>query len=119
MLVADPTFLEQTDHQHDLSVTSVGFELVGDLDLARFNSWISALLAAKGVDIFRSKGILSVAGEDDQLVFQGVHMLIDSASGRAWGSQEERVSRLVFIGRHLDVDELERGIRRCLIGAAA
>jgi G3E family GTPase len=117
VLVNDPTFLEQSEHQHDLSVTSVGFELPGELDAEAFNTFIGTLLAEKGVDIFRSKGILAVAGEASRFVFQGVHMLIDSDEGPAWGADEERVSRLVFIGRNLDRDELDRGVRACLVGA--
>lgn len=116
VLMADSTFLEQSEHQHDLSVTSVGLEVAGALDAEAFNDWIGALLAERGVDIFRSKGILSVAGEDSQLVFQGVHMLVDSDTGPHWGDQP-RVSRMVFIGRNLDRDELERGVRDCLVGA--
>lgn len=118
VLVNDPTFLEQADHEHDLSVTSVGFELPGELDADRFNAFIGTLLAEKGVDIFRSKGILAVAGEENRFVFQGVHMLIDSDEGPAWAPAEDRVSRLVFIGRNLDRDELDAGVRACLVEPA-
>jgi G3E family GTPase len=117
VLGLDPTFLEQSEHQHDLSVTSVGFELPGEMDADRFNSWIGTLLAEKGVDIFRSKGILAVAGEENRFVFQGVHMLLDSDEGPAWAEDEQRVSRLVFIGRNLDRAELDAGVRACLVGA--
>jgi G3E family GTPase len=111
----DPTFLEQTDHMHDLSVGSVGFECDGDLDSDLFNRWLGQLLGEKGVDIFRSKGILSIHGADRRWVFQGVHMLIDSSPGQPWEPSEPRLSRLVFIGRNLDRDALERGVRDCLV----
>jgi Cobalamin synthesis protein cobW C-terminal domain len=62
VLEMDPTFLEQTERLHDTSVTSVGIELEGDLDPERLNAWIFRLLREKGVDIFRSKGILAVPG---------------------------------------------------------
>ena len=38
----------QSEHQHDASVTSVGFNQVGDLDLDKTNSWIAKLLTLKG-----------------------------------------------------------------------
>ena len=117
VLVADPMFLEELDHQHDLTVTSVGIERAGDLDEERLNSWLRNLLGTRGVDIFRSKGILAIAGRANRFVFQGVHMLIDSDDGQPWGA-EERVNRLVFIGRNLDRAELESSFTKCLVDAA-
>ena len=113
-LAVDPAFLLDGDHQHDRSVTSVGVEIPGELDGERVNAWFSALLREKGVDIFRSKGILAFRGEEKRFVFQGVHMLIDTASGPAWGEGEQRNSRMVFIGRNLDRAELESGLRACM-----
>ncbi|MGY4711305.1 CobW family GTP-binding protein [Mycolicibacterium sp. CBM1] len=114
VLTDDPGFLEQTDHQHDQTVTSVGIQIDGDVDVERLNAWLGELLASKGVDIFRSKGILALAGQDRQYVFQGVHMLFDGNTGRSWGGGEQRVNKLVFIGRNLDRSELESGFRSCL-----
>ena len=33
---------------------------------AQLNKWLSNLMMAKGVDLFRSKGILSIQGSDDK-----------------------------------------------------
>ena len=77
-----------------------------DLDIDRLNEWLGELLRTKGTDIFRSKGILSIADWDERYVFQGVHMLLDG---------EERRNRLVFIGRNLDRESLEAGFRSCLV----
>ncbi len=116
VLADDPEFLDpEAEHQHDLSVTSVGFEIEGDLDLERLNEWLSNLLRTKGTDIFRSKGILSVAGMDERYVFQGVHMLLDGQPQGTWPDNESRRNRLVFIGRNLDRDELETSLRSCLV----
>jgi G3E family GTPase len=109
----DPAFLAQGDHQHDLSVTSVGFNLPGELALEPLQTWLGELLASKGIDIFRSKGILAVAGMAERYVFQGVHMLFDGIAGQPWGDAE-RVSRVVFIGRNLNRGELEAGLCACL-----
>lgn len=87
------------------------------MDEDRFNAWLRTLLIEQGVDIFRSKGILSVEGYDSRFVFQGVHMLVDADKGQPWGS-EPRINRLVFIGRNLDRQELESGFRSCLVGSA-
>ncbi len=113
VLELDPAFLLQGDHQHDQSVTSVGLEVAGDVDGDRLNAWMSRLLRERGVDIFRSKGILAFAGEERRHVFQGVHMLIDSSAGAPWGD-EPRTTRMVFIGRNLDRAELEAGLLACV-----
>jgi G3E family GTPase len=118
VLADDPQFLTETEHQHDVTVTSVGIDLEGDVDGDRLNKWLGGLLRTRGADIFRSKGILAVAGSTQQYVFQGVHMLLIGESGREWRDGEVRRNRLVFIGRHLDRDELEGGFADCLLGAA-
>jgi G3E family GTPase len=117
ILADDPSFLTDTEHQHDTTVTSVGIDLPGELDEDRLNRWLGELLRAKGVDIFRSKGILAMAGAPKQYVFQGVHMLLDSEFGRDWRDGELRRNRLVFIGRNLDRAALERGFAACLAPA--
>ena len=38
----------------------------GDLNMERTNAWVAKLLQEKGVDIFRMKGVLSMAGCDDK-----------------------------------------------------
>jgi G3E family GTPase len=113
----DPKFLTDTEHQHDLTVTSVGIDVVGELDGERLNRWVSTLLREKGVDIFRMKGILALAGEDEPYVFQGVHMLMDSRPFGTWSPGEERRNKMVFIGRNLDRAELEASFSACLVGA--
>ncbi len=63
------------------------------MDPRKLNAWLSMLLRVKGVDIFRLKGILHMAGSEQRYVFQGVHMqggtaraTFDGAAGtrRTW-----------------------------------
>lgn len=82
------------------------------IDLHKFNEWISALLQKDGEKIFRMKGILNMHGFDHQFVVQGVHMLFDGELGPTW-ADGERKSRLVFIGRGLDAENLEREFLNC------
>jgi G3E family GTPase len=100
-------------HTHDDTVTSVGIELDGEVDPDKFNGWLGKLLREQGVDIFRSKGILNMKGDDKRFVFQGVHMLLDGNSDRPWG-KARRVNQLCFIGRKLDRAALNAGFRSCL-----
>ncbi len=116
VLADDPEFLDpDAEHQHDLSVTSVGIEAEGDVDLDRLNEWLFEFLRTKGTDIFRSKGIVSIAGWDERYVFQGVHMLLEGDAQGAWQDGAERRNRLVFIGRNLDRQSLEASFSSCLV----
>jgi len=99
-------------HEHDDSVSSVGLAAPGDLDASRFEGWITTLLRGKGADIFRMKGIVSLEGQPNRFVFQGVHMLFDGEPDRPWGD-EQRHNQLVFIGRDLDRAELAQGFQAC------
>ena len=101
------------DHEHDDEVTSVGITTGGDLDSDRLNDWLGNLLQTKGLDIFRMKGILSIKGQPNRFVFQGVHMLFDGRPDRPWGG-EARYNSLIFIGRNLDRAELTEGFEACL-----
>jgi len=116
VLEADGEFLrDEQDHQHDSSVSSVGIECGGECDLERLNAWIASLLKEKGVDIFRTKGVLAVKGCSSRFVFQGIHMIFGGQPQGEWPEGEPRRNRLVFIGRNLDRAELEGGFRATLV----
>jgi G3E family GTPase len=102
------------DHEHYPGVSSVGIEEPRPLNPAAFNAWLSMLLQTEGPNIFRMKGILHFAGEPRRVVFQGMHMLFDAEADRLWKQDEERVNRLVFIGKHINREQLVRGFRSCL-----
>ena len=103
------------EHSHDEDVASVGINMGGELDGRRLNDWIGGLLARKGQDIFRCKGVLAVRGSDKRLVFQGVHMTFDAKFDQPWGAAP-RTNIFVFIGRNLDRDELIGGFKSCMVG---
>ena len=103
-------------HEHDSGIGSVSLACARPMDGDRVGDWLTALLAERGQDILRAKGIIDVAGEDRRLVFQAVHMMLDGDYQRAWGPGERRRSRLVFIGRKLDGDALRAGFEACAAG---
>ncbi len=61
-------------------VTSIGIQMEGECDMAKLNEWLSKLLQERGVDLFRSKGILSIAGTNDKCVYE----LKCASSSAAW-----------------------------------
>ncbi|MGF1488358.1 MAG: CobW family GTP-binding protein [Prochloraceae cyanobacterium] len=114
-LEIDPEFLNEDAHEHDETVKSFAIVESGALDGQKLNNWLGKLLQTRGVDIFRMKGILNIAGEDQRFVFQGVHMLFDGKPDRLWKKEENRKNELVFIGRNLDETQLREDFRQCLV----
>lgn len=114
-LKIDPDFLDELAHEHDQTVSSMALVESGELDGEKLNDWLGELLRDHGPDIFRMKGILNVAGEDNRFVFQGVHMLFDGRPDRPWRSDESRKNELVFIGRNLEQLQLADRFRACLV----
>lgn len=113
-LEIDPDFLGEDAHEHDDTVGSIALVEPGAIDGEKLNAWLSNLLQTQGPDIFRTKGILNIAGEDRRFVFQGVHMLFDGRADRPWKASETRQNELVFIGRNLDENQLREDFRACL-----
>ncbi len=113
-LEVDPNFLSEDAHEHDETVYSIALVEKGKLDGDKLNQWLSNLLQTKGPDIFRMKGILNIAGEDERFVFQGVHMLLDGKPDRLWKEGEQRQNELVFIGRNLDETQLKKDFLACM-----
>lgn len=106
------------DHVHDESITSVGIEVEGELMATKVNEWFAELMATRGPDLYRFKGVLSLKGDPNRFVFQGVHMTLDGTPGTPWGDAT-RVNKLIFIGKDLDRAALEEGFKKCLASGAA
>ncbi|WP_445241714.1 CobW family GTP-binding protein [Microcoleus vaginatus] len=114
-LEIEPDFLGEHTHEHDESVTSVAIVESGAIDRNKFSDWMEELLRTQGPNIFRTKGILNVAGDNQRFVFQGVHMVFDGRPDRPWKATETPKNELVFIGRDLNENQLRDDFRKCLV----
>jgi G3E family GTPase len=101
-------------HRHTADISTVSIVLPGDLDGVKVSQWFRELIAESGPNIMRMKGILNLRNDPDQFVFQGVHLLFEGRPGRQWAPAEERVNRLVFIGRDLDGRKITEGFKGCV-----
>ena len=120
VLEIEPDFLEHFhEHEHDDHVTS--FSLLSEEPLVpeKFFPWIQSVAQHFGIDMLRMKGIIAFADDDDRYVMQGVHMLLEGDHQRPWKADENRLTRMVFIGRDLPRDIIEDGFRRCVVDSRA
>ena len=107
------------DHAHDSDIDSVSLVSYAPVDRSRIEAWLTSLVATRGQDILRAKGIIDVEDEPRRLVFQAVHMLLEADLQKTWKPDEARHSRLVFIGRHLDQIAMQAGFDACIATASS
>ena len=101
-------------HYHDEEMQSVSLKTDKPLDPDKFFPWVQDLVATEGQNILRCKGILAFKDDPARFVFQGVHMILDGDHQRAWGKDEKRESRIVFIGRNLPEEAIRAGFEACV-----
>ena len=105
--------LDEHEHSHDPSLESASFTFERPFERAKLEQWVKALLAERGDDIYRMKGILAFANEPRRYVLQGVHRITDLKPADVWGD-EKPVSKLVLIGRGLDRNALQKALAETL-----
>jgi G3E family GTPase len=113
----DPRALEPCDdqsrgehsHRHDGDVHAVALILDEPLDWLGFGVWLTMLLQARGQDVLRVKGFLDVGGDGPLLLNAVQHVVHDPVHLPAWPDDDRR-SRLVFIGRGLGREELQASL---------
>jgi G3E family GTPase len=79
------------------------------LDWTAFGVWLTMLLAARGGDVLRVKGLLDVGGSGPLLLNGVQHVVHPPTHLERWPDGDRR-SRIVFIGRALDRGALESSL---------
>jgi G3E family GTPase len=111
----DPQFLDtDADHEHDKTVTSVGIDIEGHVDLGAFQDWLMKLLKDDGANMYRMKGILAVNGAKERFVYHAVHMIFSGDFTDPWEENEPRSCKLMFIGKNIDEAALRASFTECL-----
>ncbi len=114
ILQIEPDFLGEDHHVHDDSVQSFVFSSTKPFDQDRLQEFFRSAISRVGRDLMRYKGIVAFEGLDHRVIFQGIHMLMNSDVGSPWAPGEARASKLVFIGRKLPEAEMIADLTACL-----
>ena len=102
--------IESNDKKHDHSIENYCFKSELAFNQMKLASWLDAFLQFNSDTIYRVKGILNIAGVDNKIVLQSVHTQIQATVGRAWENNESRESKLVFIGKCLNTEVIEKNL---------
>ena len=102
-------------HHHDDDVKSFVFRSERAFDAAKLEDFLGAIVNIYGPRMLRYKGVLHMQGTERKVIFQGVHQLMGSDLGPAWGAEETKLSKMVFIGIDLPKDILLQGLEQSLV----
>ncbi|POY35512.1 GTP-binding protein [Solitalea longa] len=100
----------QTSHE---DVVSHAFVFDQPLDLLKFRHWLNVLLVIQGESFYRVKGVMNFAGLDERHIVQSVMKNATYTLGSDWEQGMVRTSKIVFIGKKLRRDLLEKGLKNC------
>jgi len=101
-------------NQHLDNIHSLSIEIVEPLQKELLLDWFSFFIMRYEERLLRFKGILNFKDHNNRTIFQGIHSLFDATLDREWLDDEQRVTRIVFIGRDLPEDEIRSGIKSCI-----
>ncbi len=96
---------------HDNRIVSASVEVAEPLQDENFNRWLETLMALRGSNILRTKGIVFLDGIEKPFVFHGVQKRFNPPVPLDTWAGGPRTSRIVVIGRDMAAAELQDSFR--------
>jgi G3E family GTPase len=98
-------------NRHDAHIQAFCLTWEAPLHWQGVGMCLEMLIATRGENLLRVKGILNLVGQDRPVVIHGVqHLFHEPTLLAAWPEGDDRRSRLVFITRDLDRDTVAEGL---------
>ncbi len=101
-------------HEHTKEINSQTFIFDKPFDPASLDRHLFVYLMFQSAGLYRMKGLFWIEGSDDQYLAQSVGKQLDFEVYRPWKPGETRKSMVVFIGKNLQREGLEKLLNRCL-----
>lgn len=99
-------------HHGDIVSQTFTFKEPFDMELLHHHLYVFLVFQSK--DIYRVKGLVHVARSDHQHLIQSVGKRLGIEEKRPWEKDEKKQSTIVFIGKNLQRNGLEKLLTRCL-----
>lgn len=96
-------------------ISAFAFKSERPFDNLRLEEFLGGLIQVYGPRMLRYKGVLWIKDAERKVIFQGVHQMMGSDVGAKWGADEQRGSKMVFIGKELPKEIFIRGLEQCLV----
>jgi G3E family GTPase len=98
-------------NRHDARITAFCVTLEDPLGWQGVAMWLEMLVASRGENLLRVKGILNLKGHDRPVAVHAVrHLMHPPVKLTAWPDGDPRTSRLVFITCDLPRAVIEEGL---------
>ncbi|MEM1321415.1 MAG: GTP-binding protein [Bacteroidota bacterium] len=108
-------------HHHHEHTDVVSHTFIIDEPLshsALYHQFLTYLMfQSKG--LYRMKGLINMNNSDQQFIIQSVGKRLNISEKRAWAADEKRQSTIVFIGKNIKREGLEKLLYRCVASPTA
>jgi len=112
---APAAFNPSTAAAHDHRINSASIEVTDPIPANVFDFWLDTLVALRGPNILRMKGILHVEGLPYPFVFHGVQHIFDAPVPMKSWSGQDTTSRVVVIARDMAEADLKGSLEMLLM----
>lgn len=102
-------------HSHHHDIESFSFKYSKPFNLEKLQDMLIEYLNAHEDRIYRVKGFVDVEYLSNRLVVQLAGTILTVTDGQVWKEGEARQSRLVFIGKGLKEETIDKLLQACLI----
>lgn len=105
--------VEHKHLHHDITSFCLSFDR--DFDLKELSHQMLVLLNIHRHQVYRVKGIIAAESQPVKVVLQSVRNMLGLSDGTPWQPDEPRMSKIVFIGKGVKPESIERVFRNCLV----
>ncbi len=100
-------------HKHTEEVVSHTFKFDRPFNYNTLYHQLLVYLTLQSKGLYRMKGLVWLESSSKQHIVQSVGKRLDFQEKREWGAEEKRESTIVFIGKNLKREGLERLLNKC------
>lgn len=107
------------DHEHTDEIKSIALKFDQAFDAEMLYHQLFVYLAFQSKGLYRLKGLIHIANDDQQYLLQSVGKRVSLNENRPWKVDEKRESVIVFIGKNLQEKGLKKLLSKCLAKSIA
>tara|TARA_B100000683_G_scaffold125849_2_gene123484 strand:+ start:1261 stop:2280 length:1020 start_codon:yes stop_codon:yes gene_type:complete len=101
-------------HKHTEEVNSETFIFNRPFDFDKLYHYLFVYLTFQSKGLYRMKGLVWLNGKDEEYVIQSVGKRFDIQEKSKWTATRQKQSTIVFIGKQLQRQGLEKLLKQCL-----